>query len=371
MDDEIEVFAKGRPAASPYPEEARRVARERLLGRAAAGGRGWRLPRMGWQAAGAFGLTVVLVGGVAVALSGRGEVPALRPLDVTASVVARGVPELDPKPGQFIVVESETMHPSYSFGSKETRHLYRTKRKIWQSVDGKANGLLMVEGLEPRQYPGWPIPDDAKDWEGRTSWMEELPACPDLRGDRRTDYVHVGTLPTEARAMLAHLYEMNEEKKGKTRGNPIDERVFESVMALSMETYLPRAQRKALFEAAKEIPGVEVAEGVEDSAGRKGVALGRIQRGVLAQLIFDERTYGFMGQRDTVVDAAQAQAPKGSLLALTAQTSVSVVDTLPQVDGVESGSCMPQPTITATITPTPIPEPGVTVTITPIPDETG
>jgi hypothetical protein len=77
MDDEIVPFADGRPAAPAYPPHAREAARRRLLSEA-AGPRRFRLPRLGWQAVGAFGLTVALVGGVGVALS-SGPVPVAVP----------------------------------------------------------------------------------------------------------------------------------------------------------------------------------------------------------------------------------------------------------------------------------------------------
>ncbi|MFG1702481.1 CU044_5270 family protein [Nonomuraea sp. M3C6] len=380
-EDEIRTFADGRPAVPPYSAEARARARERLLAEA-RGRRRFRLPRLGWRAAAAFGATVVLVGGVAVTLSGRGSGGTGPATSVTQSAaVSPG--ELDPRPGQYILVESDTMYGMHRVGAngeKEESSLYQTHRKIWQSVDASANGLLLIEGREPKPWPGKPLPEPAsKDRRGSTYMT--LPSCPGQRGFRRTDYAYLSTLPADAAAMRAHVYQVSAAYVSMGKHVDQDEAAFSFVTDLVRETYLPKAQRDALFEATKTIPGVEVAEGVENSAGRKGVALGRADRtGTLAQVIFDPDTHLYLGERRTVVDAKLADAPEGSVVALTAQLNVSVVDKLPKVkvrQGTDvgcdspqtqpsaspSGKPVPTPDITVTITATP--EPGVTMTATP------
>ncbi|MEU7897596.1 CU044_5270 family protein [Nonomuraea sp. NPDC049152] len=360
MDDEIRIFAEGRPAAPSYPQEAREAARRRLLQEATTGrGFRFRFPRIGWQAAGAFGLTVALVGGVAFTLSSTSrDGTAARP----ATAVMVGVSdELTPKPGQFVLVESQTMYGSYSMGKQESRYLYRTKRQLWRSADASADGLMSIEGLEPKPFPGWPMPEEAKKWQGK-SWTQ-LSSCPDRLGGFRNDYAFLAALPTDQEGMRAFL-----EKRAKETNNNV---VFGVVGDLLREAYAPRAQREALFMAAKSLPGVEVAEGVEDGAGRKGTALGRkSQQGTLDQLIFDPTTFMFMGERGTVVDEKVAGAPVGSLLALTAETSVSVVDALPaEAAGADQDStCEDMDGPTASVSPTPIPSDEPTATVTPVPD---
>ncbi|MEV4108608.1 CU044_5270 family protein [Nonomuraea sp. NPDC049695] len=391
-EDEIRLFADGRPTVPPFGAEARARARQRLLAEARGGGR-FRLPSFGWQAAAAFGATVVLVGGVAVALSNQGQGGTNPATSVTqsaavASSVASSVPssdELNPRPGQFIEIESDTMYGSFSFGKKgeNSRYLYKTHRKIWQSVDGSADGLLLIEGREPQPWPGMTLPKEAKDWKG-SDW-HALPVCSGPQGDRRTDYAYLSSLPTDADGMRTRLYEMNKLYVGDGKGVDNDRAAFDHVTDLVRETYMPKAQRDALFEAARTIPGVQVAEGVEDAAGRKGVALGQVDpQGILRQAIFDPVTHLFMGERHTVVDEKRAQAPKDSVLALTSQLKVSVVDELPQAKVREgdtscasatfeettpspSGTVTPSPSDDA-MTQTPEPLPTMTVTLEP---ETG
>ncbi|MEU0567583.1 CU044_5270 family protein [Nonomuraea sp. NPDC005983] len=371
MDDEIRVFAEGRPAAPRFEEDARARARERLV-QETRGGRRFRLPRLGWQTAAAFGVTVTLVGGVAVTLSAQGTGAGGPGTSVSAAVIPH---ELDPKPGQFILVESDTMFTSESFSKDgNTHYLYRTHRKIWQSVDGSADGLLLIEGREPKPWPGEQLPKEAKDWQG-SSWGQ-LASCPGRMGDYRRDYAYLSTLPTDPAALRERLYK--DVTKDTSKGQDADARAFKDVSDLFRETYLPRPQREALFEAAKAIPGVQVAEGVEDSAGRKGVALGHVSPwGTLEQLIFTPDTHMLLGERATVVDEKLAKAPKGSLLALTAQLNVEVVDELPDApDASKDDSCSmstaepatatPTAEMTATAEPTPIGE-TITETVGPVP----
>ncbi|MEU7853848.1 CU044_5270 family protein [Nonomuraea sp. NPDC049141] len=337
MDDEIRTFADGRPAAPPYPEEARAKARERLL-REAREGRGFRFPKLGWQAVTAFGVTVALVGGVAVALSARQ--PNLGVAASATQSAAVSADELRPRPGQFILVETKGMISSTSAGSSgAVRFLSGTHRKIWQSVDARADGLLLMEGQDP------PLPKERP--ERTPAQWARLPSCPDQLGRFRVDYAYLSTLPPDPARMRDLLYK---RESGGKRG--ADEVAFTAVGDLIRETYMPRAQRDALFEAAKSIPGVQVAEGVKDFVGREGVALGRVSAGILEQLVFDRDTHVLLGEHRTVVDAEAGGAPADSMLTTTAQVKVSVVDRLPEPTGtvIESAGCAPQPT--ATLEPT-------------------
>ncbi|MER6944956.1 CU044_5270 family protein [Nonomuraea sp. NPDC000554] len=384
MDDEIRVFAEGRPAAPRFEEDARARARDRLV-RETRGGRRFRLPRLGWQAAAAFGVTVTLVGGVAVTLSAQGTGAGGPGTSVSAAVTPG---ELDPKPGQFILVESDTMWTSESMSEKgSTHYLYRTHRKIWQSVDASANGLLLIEGREPKPWPGEQLPEEAKDWQG-ASWSQ-LASCPGRMGDNRRDYAYLSTLPTDPAALRERLYRdlpkatptatatdaatdtATATANDTAKGEDADARAFSGVSDLLRETYLPRPQREALFETIKAIPGVQVAEGVEDSAGRKGVALGHVSPwGTLEQLIFTPDTHMLLGERSTVVDEKLAKAPKGSVLALTAQLNVEVVDQLPDApDASEDGSCSMSTSEPALATPTAEMTAEMTATAEPVPTE--
>src|SRR5262249_30693388 len=64
---------------------------------------------------------------------------------------------------------------------------------------------------------------------------------------------------------------------------------------LTAETLAPRS-RAALFRALAWIPGTSVERNVTDAAGRHGVAVRLTADGERSQLIFDGRTYAFLGE---------------------------------------------------------------------------
>jgi hypothetical protein len=290
--------------------------------------------------------TALLTGGVAAALTGVVLVVGLRaapnppdgptvvPAAVTqlldrAALAAERSPELNPRPDQFILYKSLTM---YTMGSAistggETRYLYRADRQMWSSVDGKHDGAIWWKYLAPRPYPGWPLPAEALREVGKTMLLPAL-ACMSAGGPEwaRRDYPYLKSLPTDAKGMLAAI------RRSTGQSAPSDLQVWRAVGDMLVESYLPPAQRAAVFRAAKLIPGVTVVQGAKDAADRTGVAVARIdeEAGVRAEIIFDPKTYLYLGEREFVVDAAKAAAPVGSQISATAELSVSVVDTAPK-----------------------------------------
>ncbi|GAA2854104.1 hypothetical protein GCM10010517_12110 [Streptosporangium fragile] len=346
-EDEIQLVAGIRPEAPPYDRQAKDAARRGLVASAASGGapgRGaawlrplWRRPST-MVLAGALAVTVGATAVVLVQARGRGPsgpveevvvampeiaaVSASEVLDRAARAAAKT--DLDPRDDQFVKVESETMYGAFGEDDdrNETRYLYRTRRAIWLSADGTKNGVLRVEYLEPRAYPGWPIPEAAYEQTGVATMP--LVSCKTTPEYARTDYAALKKLPTDAEGMRAHLY------TGERGGNSRDEAAFTAAGHMLRETYLPPAQRAALFKAVGTIPGVDVSENAEDAAGRRGIGVGRVGLdGVRKDLLFDPETYEFLGERGIVVDEKAARAPKGSLVASTAQLSVTVADELP------------------------------------------
>ncbi|MFC7644107.1 CU044_5270 family protein [Streptosporangium lutulentum] len=200
-------------------------------------------------------------------------------LDRAAKAASRT--DLAPRDDQFIKVESQTMYGSFGGGavngetgatSEETRYLYRTKRVIWQSADGTRDGALTIEYLKPKAYPGWPIPEQAYEDTGTAELP--LPICGGKIPDyMRTDYASLKNLPSDADGMRAHLY------TGDRGGGSKDGAAFTAAGDMLRETYMPPAQRAALFKAVGTIPGVGVIETAEDAAGRKGIGVGRARPG--------------------------------------------------------------------------------------------
>ncbi|TMR91886.1 CU044_5270 family protein [Nonomuraea basaltis] len=337
MNDELEMIARIRPEAAPYSERAKLAARRKLLTTQRK-----RRPygiTIASVVAAAAAASVVAVNVSAPAGQTRGGIgtPAVVALPKIAKMsavevlgkAAGAATDLRPRDDQFVKVSSQTMYGSFALsatneqtGEKvpESRYLNRTRRTIWLSADGTRDGSLRIEHLEPLPYPGWPIPEGAHRNKG-SQWMR-LPACGAVPA---TAYTELKKLPADAEAMRHHLYAKDHNK------NSADVEAWTAVGDLLRETYMPAAQRAALYEAAATIPGVTVTENAEDAAGRKGIGVGRVSNGVREEIIFDPTSYELLGVRGVVVDEKEAKSPVGSLVTSTAQLTVSVVDEAPEV----------------------------------------
>ncbi|SEG67441.1 hypothetical protein SAMN05444920_103872 [Nonomuraea solani] len=282
-------------------------------------------------------VATVTAGIAVVAVGSEPSAPqVIRTMPVAASHVLKraadnvgNTPELRPKPGQFLVYESQAMNPSYGADrdGRPVRHLDRMRRKVWLPVSGDATGGV-VEGelLEPKPFPGWPISREARENVGR-SGPSKLADFDDRAEYLRNDYAYVSRLPAEPAKMYQHLY------SHLGLGAEADTEAWQRVRDLLSEAYLPAAQRAALFRAAAAIPGVITVDDAVDAVGRKGIAAARVDPviGERQEYIFDRRTYMYLGERSVVTDAAKAGAPVGSVLTSSAQLKVSVADHAPAV----------------------------------------
>ncbi|MEU3166935.1 CU044_5270 family protein [Streptosporangium sp. NPDC006930] len=238
--------------------------------------------------------------------------------------------ELHPRPGQFLAYELQVMFPvKLKEGGKDVRYLDRSRFKVWLPVEGSPldGGVMTSEHLEPRPFPGEPLPAEAERRKGGVGAPSKLTGY-DIRPDhQRTDYVSLSRLPTDPEGMREHLY------RGLGSDLLADYRAWGSVGSMITQAYLPSAQRAALFRAAGTIPGVETVDEAEDAAGRRGVAVAMVNRlgGVRHEYIFDPVTYLYLGERVVVVDESVAGAPEGTLLSSTAQLKVEVADRAPEV----------------------------------------
>ncbi|MEO3856082.1 CU044_5270 family protein [Acrocarpospora sp. B8E8] len=339
MNDEIELVAEIRPDVDPYAPEARTAARARL---GVMRRKPYRLVLAGALAVGVAATAVAVMNGpareavpVALATPEMAKMSAEELLGRAAGQAAGD--DLRPRADQYIEVSSQVMYSATAVSSGGTsRYLYRNNRTIWQSADGSRAGVLQSERLEPKAYPGWPVPDYAWDNIGEVSLMK-LTHCDTVAPLwARYDYFSLSTWPDDVAGMRALLYD-----EGRNGSGP-DQAAWTAVGDVLRENYVPPAQRAALFKAAATIPGVTVTENAQDAAGRHGLGAGREFRGIREEIIFDATTYELLGERQVVVDADQAQAPVGSLLGSTAQLEVKITDTVPAVAD-DPGAVCPEP----------------------------
>ncbi|MFJ4471923.1 CU044_5270 family protein [Streptomyces sp. NPDC089424] len=188
---------------------------------------------------------------------------------------------------QFVYVKSRDAYAGHVDGRRVPLGPVHD-REIWLSVDGTRAGLLEED------RPG----------------HERLPLEPEGPGhERATNYRALAKLPADADAMRDWLY--------RTAGAQVDEErpdrdhaAFVLFGDLIRESLMPPEVGAALYRAAATIPGVEVVHGVKDSLGRAGVAITRSGDGEREELIFDEKTLAFLGERvvgaDGLVDGTSA-----------------------------------------------------------------
>ncbi|MFI6812317.1 hypothetical protein ACIBG7_07910 [Nonomuraea sp. NPDC050328] len=314
MDDEVRIFAEHRPEAPPYPERARQALRARLLAdRSPARAATPRWPRWLGPVAAVFAVTVVLVGGVAVRVGGPG--------DIRGAAVG-GLEELDPRPGQLIMIESLVNTPSVPSAATPQPSAGIRYERVWQPVDGDHGVGLVETGVD-----GIPLPPP-----GRFAGTP----CPPIEDGARVDYAYLRSLPAEPGAMRAW---MERRAAGAPLGGLELPRLLE-------QTYMPFAQRKAAFEALKGLPGWEVEAEVRDALGRPGTALGRRVGGYLDQLVFDPESYLVLGRRVTATQTQHGRVA-GMVTLLTARVRYQL---MPGPSAMPSGLCLqpPAPTVRPT-----------------------
>jgi hypothetical protein len=273
--------------------------------------RGLSFPRFGWRLAVTGGLAVALAGGLIAAqtLSIGDHAPETNAeaaeILQNAALTAQEQPDVAARPDQFVYVESMTAYAVTAVaGGKTTTTIVPRLRRIWLSVDGTGNGVL-------RERP-----------QAGGSWEESpLPGCRDGKwveikgfqsGGCEPMPAYLGDLPTDTDAMYKYLYDNSHGD------NPADVQAFITVGDLIRENYVRPQAMAAMFNAAARIPGATVIRDAVDAAGRHGVAVAQTWQGARSELIFDAKTYAYLGER-TVTD-------KGDVGGGAARLRIAIVD---------------------------------------------
>jgi hypothetical protein len=250
---------------------------------------------LGWRLVVTSSLAVALAAALLVASTMRlwGESPAAsaQAADILrrAADAARHQPALSPTPSQFIYFKSIGTSAAIEDGTRVT--MQAELRELWLSVDGTRNGLVRQQ---PRSPSGLGKP---------TGPWQNTVVLPDYTQSDNGASVAPGPayrpgLPTSAGAMLAYLYRNSHGQ------NPPDVQAFITAGDLIGVSYLRPAALAALFSALEKIPGVSVAYHAINAAGQPGVAVQQTFNGVSYQLIFNPRTYAYIGNRQVVVSAS-------------------------------------------------------------------
>ncbi|MEV0351493.1 CU044_5270 family protein [Nonomuraea sp. NPDC050680] len=326
--NEFDLINEVRPEVAPYDPGTKAMARDRLL----TAGRSrwsWRKPYT-FAVAGGLALAVGLVMvKVPPASNPPHEMKLLSAAEVLHRAARAADDEIEPRDDQYIVVKTlQTTDYSLVPYDKSQEHYYlRFKDTVWLRAGERqrgqfADGVHEQTIIEPLAYAGQPIPKSAYKKMGTT--VNPIVYCKDAKND----YPTIKSLPTDVEGMRAHLDAMWKPKAEKL--TPF--LAYLAARRLLWQTYLPAAQRSALYQALSTFPGITIDEEVQDAAGRKGVGVGFVSPdGVRWELIFDRDTYALLGDRSVVVDAKAAKAPAGALVAATAQLEISVADSAPKI----------------------------------------
>lgn len=224
-----------------------------------------------WRVAAVGGLAVALIAGVSIVstlkIGDRQPMASAEAAQILnrAADTARQAPAVTPRADQFVFVESRTWYPTSArqSGSGLTR--------TWRSTDGTRDGLVWTELPNPEGRTETPIPGC------RTSACQPAPA-------------YLPELPTTPKTMLSYL------TRTATGDGSADERAFTNAGTLLQTAYLTPAARTALCQAVALIPGVTALRDISDAAGRPSVAVTRTGgQGVRHEMLFDPRTYEFLG----------------------------------------------------------------------------
>lgn len=260
------------------------------------------------------------------ALPGGGtrDVAAVSALLDRAAATVRNRPA--PAPGRYVFTHTLSWGPTYDDRKDSWNGHRRVERLSWQPVAGGGPGLTRTKQTGVGELPppdGTPVP-------GRPGWVQEwdcdggtaVAEPVDLArppANCTTGPAYAADLPTDADRMLAYLH------KTRGEGPEADATWQRATDLLSDETMPPKAQA-ALFQAIKKIGGLSLVKDAVNVQGRHGVAVSRIIDGrIREELIFDPRTFDYLGSRSVLV-ARMGDRPAGTQTAAESVIDSAFVD---------------------------------------------
>ncbi|WP_155372539.1 CU044_5270 family protein [Catellatospora vulcania] len=278
--------------------------------------------RTGMRVAVGGGLAAVLTAAVLAAqvvpFGGSGPAAQAQAADILAGAAeqARHQPDVPVRGDQFVHVESVATVLGMNEATKQSSTAV-IARRVWLSVDGTRDGLIQQRPRSGGDWTDTALPGChggvVTQTKGGVTVTNACTPTPAYRGG----------LPTDADAMLAHLYRIADEQPNK---NPRDQRAFTAAVDLVAEAYLSPASLAAVFGAVARIPGVSVVGDVTDEAGRDGVAVALHEvQGTRAELIFDRDSHAYLGNRSVALQDGDGLRA-GQVMYSAAVLTVEIVD---------------------------------------------
>jgi hypothetical protein len=300
-----------------------------------------RRARRGQVVAATAGLALVAVLGVAVVVARQ------LPQEREPAAPTTNAAEPTPTPHQWVYTR-ELRVMSDGGGKPFTIEL-------WDRVDGKK----FARPISDRRVVGAP-----KVQKERMQLLPSPQGCPPGQPPRIRPAVGLGhwfpnpsAVPTDPDGLLAAVYQLVKDPACSPIpvGDTVQDRAFMLIDGM-LQTLMPAEVRAALYQALAKIPGVTVAQGATDAAGRRGVAFVRAaaiegpgSSGWLRlEIILDPNTYRYLGARhvvtrdhfipDTPSGSKGTRFRKGQVLVSRAQVALAVVDAPCQRPG-ETTTC--------------------------------
>ncbi|MFI6333125.1 CU044_5270 family protein [Micromonospora chersina] len=218
-------------------------------------------------------------------------------LELAAARVA-AAPALTPRGDQFVftewveVVQRFRVRGSQIVASVDKPEMVRQ----WRSVDGSGGGLVQrrSEAGVWRDAP-LPVPPCG---EGYASHGKDRQGKTDECGSG-----YGGGLPTDGDAMYDYLYRSSGLPDGLVAVVGADVPALARAAELLRLGGLSPQVQAAVFDAIGRMPGVQVKTDAVDVAGRSGLALVFEEAGGETELIFDSRTYEYLGMNQEIFTA--------------------------------------------------------------------
>ncbi|NGN63697.1 hypothetical protein G5C51_07215 [Streptomyces sp. A7024] len=235
----------------------------------------------------------------------RGE-PATQLLHRIAAVAAAEPAPREVRDDQFMYIRSKISYDSVK--GEPCKLKPATEREIWESVDGRHDGLLRDRRVFPKDE--------------KLRWQESY------GGKDADNYREYEKLPTTTKGMYDWLYEKRDAEK------TTDAAAFTLVGDTIRESVLPPKVSAAMYRATAKIPGVTVVNDAVDFLGRPGVAITRqANHGVetRVELIFDKKTLEYLGEREVLLEGRTDGEPElacepGTVLGTSANLQRAIVD---------------------------------------------
>ncbi|MFC5746870.1 CU044_5270 family protein [Actinomadura rugatobispora] len=311
--DDLETLRAAWAGTEPPSDEARATARAALLERAAADApsaprtrRGFRLPRLGVRLVAVAALAAAIATGVTVLQSWGGDravVPGVPPAPAAsaaealdrAATAAERRPFTTPRPDQWVYTRYKNVKVKERWpltDSAGNDFSSRIVEEQWARADGRRSayrdgGKLHFVNEERRPQDVWPP----------------------------SDYAVLAALPTDPDELLALVYrhvppveEPHSRPGVRLLGCPPDPRslrddyAFNDLLRMLGNGMPPPKVEAAIYRAMKKTPGVLVTKHLGPGDDQAEVGLGRHVSGwQFNEVLFDARTYRYVGQRSTAV----------------------------------------------------------------------